>query len=1057
MNRYRSLYVLPCAISFLLLSFGPVAVFAQNKPSGKTAVTKTAPTKKVEDRRPPSEKMAEKPFTWNRKLMQNLVTRYNYYYNAKTRLQAILKTAAEQSNDNYSYLLPFYPYNPQNMGLGKNDLDSVVYKSSVAVQIHDPRGRWIDDCYLLMGRAYFYQGDLENANKTFQFINTTFAPKKKSDYKAVVGAADKDLISIASREKRKGLLGRMKHIYVRNDALLWRAKTLLEQKEYDEVQSLLSVLQVDPNFPKRLDGDLAEVQAYSRYKQGRYAEAMEPLRIAIRKNRDKKGAKARMSYILGQLYEHQQKPDSAMDQFRRVIRLKPDPMMDFQARIQIAKINATAEGGSLEQSLAALQKMSRKERYLSFRDAIYYTMGTLAATKDPEAAVGYLQKSLKMESTNPLQRTLSFNALADVYYNQRQYLNAKSYYDSTAASMPQGYVDSAVVSLRKEVLGDVAARVNAIQHEDSLQHIAAMPEADRNTFLEQLAANIKKAAQEKNRQDSINNSRDEDRSENSENSFADALDMNNNSRNRGGGAGSKEDDQGDWYFYNQGNKASGYSEFKQRWGNRALGDNWRRSQAGGIAFADNNPQANDVNITATDSTKAALPPDSMNAQALAVDLPLTPEKLKASQTIQMDAWFDLGKLYHDKLNNATLAIEAYDSLLLKFPDHPKKAEVLYSLYAWHNRLNHADQANQYKQLVLNQYGNTNFASIIRYGGVKDVDAEKKGAISVSYDSAYNAYQRGDYALALERKRQADSAHGLSHMQPKFDLLEAMAIIKSDTLDGFGAPIDTAATATDSLAADSVAMDSTALALADSARTARPAADTVSMGKKAIQAVINKYPNNEAIRSQAQAILDALNRKQELVSYLAALKLEKRDSGGTMIDEDISIRYPWQTPRPQFDSVKTATAAPVAVSGQATGATPPPMVPVKPATPYKLVADNPYFVILYFSRVSKTLMDEGLDKFTQYNANMHASEKIEVGSFVLTPSDVMLIFRLFANEDKALDYFDEIRERAPVNIIPRIRPTEYSLFVISRDNFVLLNNTKDLEGYRKFFTDNYVTQ
>jgi hypothetical protein len=103
------------------------------------------------------------------------------------------------------------------------------------------------------------------------------------------------------------------------------------------------------------------------------------------------------------------------------------------------------------------------------------------------------------------------------------------------------------------------------------------------------------------------------------------------------------------------------------------------------------------------------------------------------------------------------------------------------------------------------------------------------------------------------------------------------------------------------------------------------------------------------------------------------------------------------------------------------------------------------------------MDEGLNQFTRYNATKHANDKIEVGSFVLTPNDVMLIFRLFPDEDKALAYYDEIREEAAANIIPRIRPTEYSFFVISRDNFILLNSTKDLEGYRKFFTDNYITQ
>ncbi len=251
MNRYRPLllHIFPRAVSFLLLTTISIAVSAQNRrPAGSTprdsssnnirsndrrspvagqrdttihndrrsAAAMRRPATpaskfKVQDRRPPSEKLAEKKFTWNRRLMQNLITRYNYYYHAKNKLDGIIKSIARQGLDNYYELLPFYPYSLQDQGLDKNDLDSVIIKSSVAIQLHDPRGKWIDDCYLLIGRAYFYKSDWENATKTFQFMNLTFAPKRKSDYTTVVGSSVNDQLSIATPEKRKGILGRLKH------------------------------------------------------------------------------------------------------------------------------------------------------------------------------------------------------------------------------------------------------------------------------------------------------------------------------------------------------------------------------------------------------------------------------------------------------------------------------------------------------------------------------------------------------------------------------------------------------------------------------------------------------------------------------------------------------------------------------------------------------------------------------------------------------------------------------------------------------------------------------
>jgi len=1035
MNRYRSLllYLLPRAVSFLLLSTGPLAVSAQSKDSSRVQQrripVRTAPAPKVQDRRPPSEKMAEKKFTWNRRLMQNLVTRYNYYYNAKMKLDNVVKNVARQGLDNYNDLLPFYPYSLQDLGLNKTDLDSVIIKASVGIQIHDPRGKWIDDCYLLIGRAYFYKSDWENAQKTFQFMNIAFAPKKKTDYTTVVGSNENDQISIATKEKRKGIFGRVKHKKARNDAFLWNARTLLEEKEYDQVQGLLNLLATDPNFPKRLDGDLAEVRAYSHYKQGRYAETIDPLREAIKQS-DNRESRARMSFILGQLYARQLKADSAMAMFKKVIRQKPDPMMDFQARIQIAKLNVQGGNGTLEQSLAALRKMLKKERFIPFRDAIYYTMATLTAPTNQEAALGYLQQSLKQPSDNPVQKALSFKAVADIYYTQHKYQLARNFYDSTAAVMPPEFADAGVVNIRKTVLGDVAEQVTTIQREDSLQRIAAMPEASRQTFLEQMAASIRKAAEDDRKKAAKALAEGEDNSANYNNN---PLATNNPFGGNAPRNGSNNDEQGDWYFYNNASKASGYSEFKRRWGNRQSADNWRRSQQNTVNLANNQQPADQISDSlqtgAGAGTAKTIPPDSVTAKSLSADLPLTAEKLEHSRTLQMDAWFELGKLYHDKLDDTQLAIDAYDSLLLKFPDHPRKPEVLYSLYVWHNSLKgHTAQAEQYKNMVLTQYGNTNFANIIKFGALQDVDADRKKQISTAYDSAYTAYRSGNYELALERKRQADSTFGFNYLAPKFDLLEAMIIVKTDTTDAL--------------------------------------TDSLFLGKKAVEAVMNKYPGDEGIHTQAQALLDALNRKKDLVAYLAALQLQKRDSGGTMVDEDVSIRYPWQTPKPQLDSARLKTAVPGSVptiASNVTAAPPPPMTvtapppPPKPVTPYKLSATNPHFVVLSFQKVSKALLDEGMDKFIRYNASKHPGDKIEVGSFVLSPTEIMLVFRLFPDENKALDYFDEIREAAPTDIIPRIRPTEYSMFVISRDNFILLNSTKDLQGYREFFDKNYITQ
>jgi tetratricopeptide (TPR) repeat protein len=961
---------------------------------------------RVQDRRPPSELLAEKKWTIKRKLVQNMLARYNYLYNARKKLRLITHNVSRQGQDNYNYLLPFYPYSLQNLGLSAGDLDTVIEKASINIQIRDPRSKWIDDSYLVIGQAYFYQGEWDKASRTFQFINTKFAPKKKSDYKAVVGSSAKDQLSIASREKRKPPFGYFKHTYARNDAFVWQAKTFLEMKEFDQARSLMNIVEQDPYFPKRLAGDLAEVRAYALYKQERFAEVIAPLQIAVKSKRNR-DERARMFYILGQLYTNYSLPDSAVMMFHKVIKQKPDPMMDFQARMQIAKLDATREGGSFDESLARLKRMARREKYIEFRDAIYYNMANIVLPKDPDLALEYLGQSLKVESSNTMQKALSFKAIADIYYGRRQYRLSRNFYDSTASVMPPEFTDSAIVNKRKRVLNDVVIRVEAIQKEDSLQRIAAMPESDRMIFLEKMAAVMRKEAEEKakkQKEDAENGIDQQDMANN--NPLINDNNMNNSP------ATPKKDDQGDWYFYNNASKSTGFSEFKKRWGNRPLADNWRRSQSGAVAA--NQPlQPEDANgnpVGVTDATR--VPSDSATAKTLAAGLPLTPDDLLKSNVIVEDAYYDLGKLYHDQLDNTELAIETYDTLLKRYPQHPHKTEVIYSLYIWHTKMGHTALANRYKQNVVT-LGDSKFASMIKYGSLQDINEEKKREISTAYDSVYVNYTSGKLDEAMALKKAADSTFGLNFMQPKFDLLEAMIIMKMDTCE---------------------------------------------FGRQAVVNVINKYKQDDAVQEKAKSLLEALDNRAALVVYLSRLEIEKGKDNKGAVDENISIRYPWQNPEPKFDSVKikTAMADSIKLAENAALKVAPLPAPLKPVTIYKLNAENPHFVVLSFQRISKAIMDEALTQFTKYNAEKHPGESIQVANFVLTQQEVMLIFRLFPNEDKALDYFDEIRTSVE-KIIPRIRPSDYTMFIISRDNFIQMNSTKDIEGYRKFFNDNYVTQ
>src|ERR1700733_12524859 len=202
---------MPQRISFIFILFAlfitsVTKVFAQPIWSGQLldSVEEKKPAK-FEEFQLGSEKSSEKKFTNYRRFKQNMVTHYNYYYNANNKINLVVDRATSSQKDDYNKLLSFYPYSLDNTASQKKDLDSVILKCTAGILLHDLRNDWVDNMYLLLGEAYFYKKEFDSAAATFQFINYNLFPRHKDeDDNRVVGtndAASNSAISIANPEK----------------------------------------------------------------------------------------------------------------------------------------------------------------------------------------------------------------------------------------------------------------------------------------------------------------------------------------------------------------------------------------------------------------------------------------------------------------------------------------------------------------------------------------------------------------------------------------------------------------------------------------------------------------------------------------------------------------------------------------------------------------------------------------------------------------------------------------------------------------------------------------
>ena len=133
-----------------------------------------------------------------------------------------MEKAKLSHQDDYTQLLPFYNYSTDHTAADSMELDSVIFKATAGIVLHDLRNSYIDNMYLLIGQSYFYWQKYDSAYRIFQFINYNFFPKGKDEYIIVVGSNDRSTkgdLNIATKEKTGLVHKAFSHEPSRNDAL----------------------------------------------------------------------------------------------------------------------------------------------------------------------------------------------------------------------------------------------------------------------------------------------------------------------------------------------------------------------------------------------------------------------------------------------------------------------------------------------------------------------------------------------------------------------------------------------------------------------------------------------------------------------------------------------------------------------------------------------------------------------------------------------------------------------------------------------------------------------
>ncbi len=673
----------------------------------------------------------------------NLSAHYNGYYNAGLKLEEAQDKLAASHVDHYDRILSVFQYADATKAKAIYPLlEDAMKRTSTVIQRHtiiDKRGnekpeseKWLDENWVLYGKCQFFRHDYFEAMETFRFVETMY-------------------------KKETG-----RHI-----ASLWIAKTYLELTQLRETESKLDYLRNQSDFPKKDLWELNAVNADYHLQTKNYEKAAEFLTKAAAQVKDRE-KKIRYLFILAQLHQQKNEFKQAFDLYTKVVKMNAPYEMSFNARLNRARCYDSSSGSS-ETVRKELKKMEKDPKNKEFLDQIYYALAGLAKNEGSEdEQIRYLNMSIRASTTNTNQKALSYLELGKIEMKVPDYRTAQAYYDSTVANLTNDHPDYTEILTLRNSLTKLVKYMRTIENEDSLQQLAKLSPGERSRIInESLEAEEERIRKEKEAALPSNQIFDP-------NQRSDP-----NIMNQGGGS--------TWYFYNSQAISFGFNEFVKKFGQRKLEDNWRRIKKESIL---QNPEEEVIieRITETgpDSTAAI---QMSKREKMMKSIPVDAEALEKSKGKIIDAYYNIGLIYKEQLKDLKASTETFEELLRRYPTCKYQLQCYFQLYRTYATLGNMTKSDYYKNLILNEHGETEYAEIIRNPNYLADKAKKKSDLELFYEDTYRKYLNAEYSTVIARKGQADVQFPQNNLTPKFELLKTLSIGRTQSLPNFEASLN----------------------------------------------------------------------------------------------------------------------------------------------------------------------------------------------------------------------------------------------------------------------------
>ena len=683
--------------------------------------------------------------------------RYNVFFNAKESFKSGIQRIDQSIPEDFTRPLPIDKGTlPEAAKAATSEMEQAITKCFKLISLHSitkgpPRkskdterykkfaskgeyNNWVDDSYLMMGKANYYTHDFHRAIENFNFVIRKFSNNS-----------------------------------IRYDAYLWMARCYVETGDNKLALEIFSSLERDGGLPKRLKKDLSLAQAQYYLKDNQIDETIKHLRAALTSSLSRK-EKLRVSYLLAQLLVLNNKLEEGSAQYLKVLKMHPPYQMSFNAKLSRIEIG----GGDSKEIGQELQKLLDNIMNADYRDRIYFAKGEIAFREGRKSdAIADLKKSVLYSSQNPKQRALSSLNLARMLFEDNEYKQASCYYDSAVAVIDDNYPGYIEIMTRAAGLKKLAENLEIVSREDSLQRLALMTEQDRNKVINGIIAKLQQEEAKKSKEE---NAQATDRNYFRSQQFRPQI--------------SAANDQNLWYFYNTLTIGIGKSEFQRIWGKRKLEDNWRRKNKLSVSEEDTTQIAGaevEKKLVPVENKRKANDPKS--AAFYMQDIPLTDSLRKVSNELIKGAMFNAGRIYRTDFNDFRRSSELFESLNTRFPGSIYELPAFFELYQLFKENSNVIRSDEFRTKIISGYPESKYAKYLINPKYFTELAEQNALISKRYEGVLQFFEAYDYSKAAAEATAVLAMKPDSNLIPKAKFIELVSKGASQDRGVFGNALD----------------------------------------------------------------------------------------------------------------------------------------------------------------------------------------------------------------------------------------------------------------------------